>query len=122
MYLKMLRRFGKWTGMQLLALLTLLVTVAICVAGCQAGPSENTGGVIPIYASKSDAQAVAAGQFGAIPIAMPGADELELLGASYCSATVVEVRSRAGLQGWTPAESLPRRLQSSSSCVAATKD
>jgi len=108
--------------MQLIALLSLLVLIATCVAGCQAGPSENTVGVIPIYASKSDAQAVAAGQFGAIPIAMPGTDELELLGASSCSATVAEVRSRAGLQGWTPAESLPRRLRSSSSCVAATKD
>ena len=91
--------------------------IAIVVAGCQATPPPTVDIVVPIYASKLEAQAVSSGQFGAVPIAMPGEAELELVGPMRCSSNVAEVRTRTGRQGWTPVDSLPSRLHSSSNCV-----
>ncbi len=76
--------------------------------------------VVPIYATQADAMAVAAGQFGAVPIAMPGENDIALVEPGPCMDTVVVVRSRAGRQGWAPSGSLPARLLKSSRCTSAT--
>lgn len=84
---------------------------AALLSGCRSlAPAPALGSIIPIYASQWDAQAIAAGQFGAVPIAMAGEDEVALASAPLCGKAVAEVRWGALRQGWTPVGSLPARL------------
>lgn len=63
--------------------------------------------------------AVAAGQFGAIPIAMPGETEIELAEDPTCDSSVAQVRSGVGQYGWIPFDALPRRLMYEYQCFNA---
>ena len=93
------------------------------LAGCQAIPPVSPVSyevVYPFYASRAEARAVAAGQFGAVPVAMPIESEIELVGPVPCKSDIAEVRSRAGRTGWIPVDDLPRRLQGPSASATET--
>lgn len=98
----------------------LLAANVIFAAGCQAVPPAGFGAIYPFYASKGEATAIAAGQFGAIPIEAPIESELELVASSPCNSVIAEVRSRSGRQGWILVDSLPPRLKKSVSCATET--
>jgi hypothetical protein len=66
--------------------------------------------VYPLYAFESEARAIAAGHFGVRPLGLPTEPDLELVTAEVCNTVVVKVRTRDGLLGWVPVESLPERL------------
>lgn len=72
--------------------------------------------IVPIYAEKAEALAVASGQFGAVPIAMAGELEIERVLSLPCSGQTVAVQFQAGRQGWIPAESLPLKLRQEFGC------
>jgi len=99
--------------------LILCLTVTV-LAGCQASPPASFDLVFPFYASKAEAQAVAAGNFGAVPVEMPAESDIELNGNAPCNSGVAAVKSRAGRAGWIPVDALPRRLQSSLICATET--
>jgi hypothetical protein len=65
----------------------------------------------------SEAHAVAAGQFGAIPAELPSEADIELVGSASCDSRVAQVRSRSGQRGWIPVDGLPPRLQSLRGCA-----
>ena len=65
---------------------------------------------LPIYATIADARAVAAGQFGAVPVEISRESELEVLSAS-CGSIAAQVRLRSGKVGWIPMDSLPPALR-----------
>lgn len=101
----------------------ILCLAVAALAGCQAAPPVSPVGydlVYPFYASREDARAVAAGQFGAVPVAMPVESDIELVGSVSCKSDIAEVRSRAGRTGWMPIDALPRRLQGLSDCATET--
>ena len=90
------------------------------LAGCQAISPVGYDVVYPFYASRAEARAVAAGQFGAVPVEMPVESDIDLVGSVPCKLDIAEVRSRAGRLGWIPVDALPRRLQSKSVCTTET--
>ncbi len=90
------------------------------VAGCQAISPAGYAVVFPFYASIPEAQAVAAGQFGSLPIELSVESDIELVGAVDCNSTVAKVLSRTGRQGWIPVNDLPTRLQISGICATET--
>ena len=102
--------------MQSILLRPYLVVVALGIVGCQALPSKSLEMVVPIYSEKSEALAVASGQFGAVPIAIAGDTEIEAVLSVPCIGQAVAVQFREGRRGWIPMESLPRKLQASSGC------
>lgn len=65
------------------------------------------GSAVPIYATRPEAQAVAVGQFGAVPVEIAVGVELVVV-AVPCGAEVAQVRSRAGKVAWVPMASLPQ--------------
>lgn len=89
-----------------------LPLLAVGLAGCQAvGPQPSPmsyGSAVPIYATRSDAQAVAVGQFGAVPVEIAVGEGLAVV-AVPCGAEVAQVRSRSGKLAWVPMDSLPPR-------------
>lgn len=103
-----------------LTLRPILVLSVLMLAGCQTPPPEVFEAVYPFYAAKAEAQAVAAGKFGAVPLEMPGEADIELLGVVACESGVAELRSRAGRSGWIPLSALPHRLLISSGCGGET--
>lgn len=106
--------------MRLLLLCPLLAACAFGIVGCQTLPPQPIGIVVPIYARKAEAVAVAAGQFGAVPIAMAGEAEIESVLSVPCAGYAVAVQFRGSRRGWIPMESLPRKLLQSSGCSAET--
>ena len=88
-----------------------LALLSVILAGCQALPSPVLGISVPIYATIADAQAVAAGQFGAIPVEIASEFDLEVVLAS-CGSIAAQVRTRSGKVGWIPMNSLPQELGS----------
>lgn len=87
------------------------------VAGCQAVPPKVDSLVFPIYASQSDAAAVAAGRFGAVPAAMQGAADLVSVITWRCKSTTAQVRTKNGELGWLPVAFLPDALKTASACT-----
>jgi len=73
--------------------------------------SEPLGHVIPIYASQADAQAVAQGQLGAIPVVLAGESEIDRVLSMPCKDDATAVRTTTGQEGWIPMNSLPERFQ-----------
>jgi len=61
--------------------------------------------VVPIYATSNEAQAVAVGQFGAVPIELVGESALAIV-ELVCSRLVAKVRSNSGKVGWVPVMSI----------------
>jgi hypothetical protein len=106
--------------MKLILLQPVIYLASTFVIGCQVISTANASAGFPFYASIPEAQAIAAGQFGAFPIELPAESDIELVGAVDCNATVSKVRSRAGRQGWIPVNDLPKRLQSSRNCPTET--
>lgn len=98
---------------------TLGLLAAALVGGCQTVPPPDDSRVVPIYASPIDAAAVAAGQFGAVPAAMPGADDLVSVITWRCKSTTAQVRTQSGQLGWLPVASLPGVLKATSACTNA---
>ena len=96
---------------------TLGLLAAALVGGCQTVPPPDDSRVVPIYATPADAAAVAAGRFGAVPAAMPGPDELALLGPQRCKSTVAKVRTRDGQEGYLAVSALPRKLKAALTCT-----
>jgi hypothetical protein len=99
-------------------LIPTLLSASVLVGGCQT-VSVGTGEpakpyvmqkVYPLYAFESEARAIAAGHFGVRPLGLPTEPDLELVTAEVCNTVVVKVRTRDGLLGWIPVESLPERL------------
>jgi hypothetical protein len=85
-----------------------LLTFAL--AGCQSVSNPLLISAIPVYATMADARAVAAGQFGAVPIEIIIESELEVPPAT-CSSAAAQVQLRSGKVGWIPVESLPPSLR-----------
>lgn len=98
----------------------ILLVAALLLTGCQTVEPEFNGSMVPIYATRADALAITSGHFGAVPIAMAGEAEIDLVVAFPCGQTVAEVRSRAGVRGWATMESLPSKLQKSPHCETPT--
>jgi hypothetical protein len=96
---------------------TLGLLAAALVGGCQTLSPRDGSPVVPIYASPADAAAVAAGQFGAVPTAMPAPDDLALLGPQRCKSTVATVRTRDGQDGYLAVTALPHRLKAMLVCT-----
>jgi len=94
--------------------LPLVALITTLLLGCQsdAVPRADTGSgyAVPIYARSADAQAVALGHFGAIPIEIGQRHALDLL-SKPCGTPVAEVRSHTGRVGWVPVDDLPAQLQ-----------
>ena len=84
----------------------LLPALAVTLAGCNALPGEMLINSVPIYATHADAQAVAGGMFGAVPVEVSSEAWLDLVSAA-CGDAAVQVRSRSGRVGWVPASALP---------------
>lgn len=78
------------------------------LAGCHTAPEESFSSVVPLYRTAAEAQDVAVGHIGAVPIELSAEAGLEAL--SGCERAVVQVRARSGTVGWAPAASLPREL------------
>jgi hypothetical protein len=106
--------------MKLIHLRPILCLAVAFLAGCQVISPVNYDVVYPFYASRAEARAVAAGQFGAVPVEMPVESDIELVESVPCKSDVAEVRSRTGRLGWIPVDALPRRLQSPSVCATET--
>lgn len=88
--------------------LCLMVCVAsVYLLGCQAMKDKDLNLVVPIYATRYEAQAVALGQFGAVPIELVDASELAIV-ELLCSQLVAKVRSPSGKLGWVPVTSVPK--------------
>lgn len=89
-----------------------LPLVAVGAVACQPLsplPSPMSyGNAVPIYATRSEAQAVAVGQFGAVPVEIAAGVDLVVI-AVPCAAEVAQVRSRLGRLAWVPMDSLPPR-------------
>lgn len=102
--------------MQLNPLQPALLIAVLGLAGCHVAPVESLGTVVPIYATKSAAEAIASGHIGAVPITLAGEDDIELMLPGQCLSKTAEVRSRDGNQGWASVDSLPPRLLNSQRC------
>ena len=108
--------------MQLNPLPPALLIAVLGLAGCHVAPVESLasvkslGTVVPIYATKSAAEAIASGHIGAVPITLAGEDDIELMLPGQCLSKAAEVRSRDGNQGWASVDSLPPRLLNSQRC------
>jgi len=76
----------------------------LVLLGCQT-TNANDMDVVPMYATRDEAQAVAVGQFGAVPIELVGESDLALV-ALACSRRVAQVRSPSGKFGWVPVTSV----------------
>ena len=63
--------------------------------------------VVPMYATRYEAQAVAVGQFGAVPIELVHASELAIV-ELVCSQFVAKARSNSGKVGWVPGTSIQK--------------
>jgi hypothetical protein len=77
----------------------------VFLLGCQAMNGKHMDMVVPIYATSSEAQAVAVGQFGAVPIELVGESELVIV-ELVCSRLAAKVRSSSGKVGWVPVMSI----------------
>lgn len=84
----------------------LLAALAVALAACNASPGKMLSNSVPIYATYAEAQAVAGGMFGAVPVEVSSEFGLQLVSAAYGNAAV-QVRSRSGRVGWVPASALP---------------
>lgn len=102
----------------------LLAVFAGVSVGCNALPAERLSSSIPIYATRTDAQAVAGGQFGAVPVEISSESRLEMVSAE-CGSVAVQVRSGSGRVGWVPASALPatcaNRAMETQQAVGASK-
>jgi len=78
---------------------------SVCLQGCQAMNGKEMNQVVPMYATRYEAQAVAVGQFGAVPIELVHASELAIV-ELVCSQFVAKVRSSSGKVGWVPGTSI----------------
>jgi hypothetical protein len=93
--------------------------VVMGLAGCQTTPEDGLGSVVSIYATQAQAQAVGAGQFGAVPIMVAGEADIESVLAVSCTEAVAQVRANTGTQGWVPISALPARFGSALPCTVA---
>ena len=76
----------------------------LVLLGCQTTNGHDMG-VVPMYATSFEAQAVAVGQFGAVPIELVGESDLAVV-ELMCSRRVAKVRSPSGKFGWVPVTSV----------------
>ena len=95
-----------------------LLLAVLGLAGCQVDPAVPLGPVVSVYASAAEAAAVAAGQFGAVPIALLGEPDLDLLPGRVCSGTTAPVRARDGRRGWVVVATLSRERVAAAPCVS----
>jgi hypothetical protein len=79
---------------------------SVVLLGCQT-PNGKDMGVVPMYATSFEAQAVAVGQFGAVPIELVGESDLAVV-ELMCSRRVAKVRSPSGKFGWVPVTSIQK--------------
>ncbi len=82
------------------------------LAGCQSMPADapaTSSEVVSVYASPFDAATVAAGRFGAVPVASASKRDLEAAtqcpdAASGHNQAATCVRTRTGTMGWVPSQ------------------
>lgn len=72
--------------------------------------------VFAIYANRADALAIAKGQFGAVPIALPSARQFASTTSKDCQAEVSEVELSSGERGWIPTMALPTEIKAKLGC------
>lgn len=109
----------------------LVVGLVAALAGCQSAPvAMCTAALVPVYATADDAQAVAAGNFGAVPLTLAGAADLRPAdgtaapsttpsgASSPRSALVAAVRTQGGQLGWVVQSTLPGGWPQAAGCRA----
>lgn len=99
--------------------LAISLAAALAMAGCNSFDEDGFGTLVSVYATGGDVQAVARGNFGAVPIELVREGYFEIVsGTCSLAMGITQVKTASGKVGWISVRHLSERLRTTQCAVA----